>query len=70
MFFKKSRESLICCWSTFLTIVHCAFEEGMRLMAVENRLREVCFMEPAQYGPKNLNYLKKTPEVYQVVCEY
>ena len=68
--FKQSLESLICFLSTFLTIVHRAFEEGMRLMAVGNRLCAVCFRERAQYGPINLNYLQKTPEVYQVVCEY
>ena len=68
--FKKPRESLICILSTFLTIVHCAFEADMRLMAVGSRLCAVSFWERAQFGPTNLNYLRTAPEVYQVVCGY
>ena len=63
--FKKPRESLICILSTFLTIVHCAFEADMRLMAVGSRLYVVSFWECEQFGPIVRDFLQAIPEVYQ-----
>jgi hypothetical protein len=56
--------------SSFLTIVHRAFETDMRLMAVGSRLCVVSFWECEQFGPINRDYLQAAPGVYQVVCEY
>ena len=69
---KISRWTYWCLWRSHvniwsvscrhcLTIVHHAFEKGIRLMAVGNRLCVACFGKHAQYGPINLNYQKKPP---------